>query len=194
MKQLMLLISMSLISAAAYSGPFGLEMGTSFDELSKKLELKPHGSEKQQYVYNASVVPNPHPDFNRYILSISPEQGLCSIVAVSNPVKADYNEVRSKILAIEEELSVKYGSPKRRDSFARSSRRYAMQDWPFGMPDNAQIIKSRWFDRNLDRFNLTSIQLNAELSSGDKSFMELIYHFKNSDKCKAPKVPQESVL
>ena len=201
MKRLMLLISLSLISLTAHSGPFGLEMGMSLDELGKKIELKPHGNEKQAFVYNAVSVPNPHPDFNRYILSVSPEHGLCSIAAVSNPIKINNgNGIDSKFSEIEKELSTKYGPPQSRDSLVRSSRSYTAQDWPFSMQDwisgvqnKEQAFKSRWFDKNLEKFNLTSIQLNAERLSGGRFLIELIYYAKNPDTCKMQPVPQESV-
>lgn len=198
----MLLISLSLTSLTAHSGPFGLDMGMSLDELSKKMELKPHGNEKQNYVFNATTVPNPHPDFNRYVLVISPEHGLCSIAAVSNPVKTDGGmEVRNRFSDIEEELSAKYGPPKRRESLVSTSRNYVaqdwflgMQDWLYGMQSNERVYRSRWFDKNLDSFNLKSIQLNAEPSSGNRAAsMELIYHFKNLDQCKASQI-KNSVL
>ena len=91
------------IPLTAMAGPFGLYEGMTLKDLKKITELQ----KINQYIYYTDKLPNGHPSFENYILSIHPEKGLCSISAISNHM--EINKAKNEFFKIRELLISKYG-------------------------------------------------------------------------------------
>ncbi|MDO8369135.1 MAG: hypothetical protein Q7S71_00170 [Candidatus Nitrotoga sp.] len=162
MKRSLLLCLLFLIPAACYAGPFGLEMGTPLSELSKIMTLKPD----VPYIYSTPLVPKLHPDFDTYQLVVTPNQGLCKVLAYSRLIKTSAygSELVSKFNTLNENLTLKYGSPKRYDFVKQGSIWQEPRDWLMGLRKNERTIASIWSNekRELpDNINLIQIKAKA---------------------------------
>lgn len=173
------LISFSALSMA---GPFGLEMGSSLADLKKQITLKPENIG----LYTTQSVPIPHPDFQLYKLIISPNHGLCKIIAFSKNISTSIygTELVSKFSNIESALTTKYGNPKKFDNLQPGSIWNEPQDWMMGLLKRERTLSSLWTkeERTLPD-NLQAIEIKAIAASTEQAGLMLTYEFTNADKC-----------
>ena len=76
-----------------YAGPFGLEMGMSKEQMKKEFKMSFENGLKStgigRFLYQVKV-PKPHSDFEVYYIIVTPEHGLCKIVAVNSMTTNGY--------------------------------------------------------------------------------------------------------
>lgn len=182
MKRLLLSCLLFLIPAASYAGPFGLEMGMSHADISKIVNLEV----KASALYTASELPKKHPDFNRYILVITPPHGLCKIVAMGNTITTSVygTELLSKFDTLEQSLSAKYGTSTRYDYLKSGSIWSEPRDWLMSLRKNERMLASSWDNKTKELpDNLSYIEIGASVLGVQTGVIHLIYQFKNVDKC-----------
>ena len=123
-----------------------------------------------------STAPMPHPDFETYMVGISPSTGLAEVVALSKDIQTNvYGEgVQSKFEEVKTALDMKYGTPANAFDFLRSGSLWDKpEDWMMG------LVKE---DRTLDTFwkvGDVSIDLEAKALSQEKGYLRLAYQFSN---------------
>lgn len=183
MNRAAVLVVALLVSVGAMAGPFGLEMGTSIDELRKSMTLK----ESSTYTYEVeSGIPQKHPDFYGYKLVVTPEHGLCKIVALAGPIKSSVygTELRSSFQSIEEALSAKYGAPKKLDRLRTGSIWDEPKDWMIGLNKGERSLFSIWSLPGTPD-SLSDVVLEAKAVRVDQGGLILMYEFTNAKACLA---------
>ena len=101
MKRVVTSLILLLCSMILFAGPFGLEMGWTYDEIISSGAKKLFGDETL-----LSVIPvKPHSDFDSYLLLLDEEYGLYSIMALgekpfglSGMLVSDYNDIKSQLI------------------------------------------------------------------------------------------------
>jgi hypothetical protein len=183
MKYAILFIFLLPISTVTHGGPFGLEMGTSLAELSKKMILKP---EESMGMYTTSSVPNTHPDFDNYVLIITPSHGLCMVMAYSREIETSVFgiELIGKFTGIEEVISKKYGKPTRYDFLRDGSVWNESRDWTMGLLKKERVLRSVW-KANGEELpdSVTRVELSPLVFSTEAAELMIKYEFKNTYEC-----------
>lgn len=179
MKKLFYGVFLLVATFPAYSGPFGLEMGQKIDDLKKIMDLKQN--ENNSGWYHTSTVPLPYADFEEYVLSILPEEGLCNVAGMSGPIKTDDNGAQfiRKFSKLESLLIAKYGKP-----FVRLSVQ-PVKNWVEKMYSSGDKPLSLWSskDWSIPDSNLRSVKLQTDTISKDEVVINLVYFFDSTDKC-----------
>lgn len=164
MKRIAVLSLLLLCGITLFAGPFGLEMGWSYDEIISSGAKKEFGNETL-----LSVKPvNPHSDFDSYLLLIDEEYGLYTIMAhgsmpfsiLPSILVSTYNEIKDQLIQ-------GYGEPR------FSSDTALMNDDYFDMLDaienNGEHLTSTW---KTDELN---IDLSAFFNDDGTPIYMLIY-------------------
>lgn len=175
-----LLVSISATSAVA--GPFGLNMGMSYDALSKSMRLK----QVKPYFYSTSSLPKGHSDFDDYRLLITPRHGLCKVIAWSKSITTSiYGEgLRDKFENIEYAILQKYGQGKKYDFLRVGSIWNEQRDWMMGLLKSERTLAEYWTDEPSELpDNIHVIALKAHAAGTEAGLIELGYEFKNSNEC-----------
>ena len=101
MKRVVTSLILLLCSMILFAGPFGLEMGWTYDEIISSGAKKLFGDETL-----LSVIPvKPHSDLDSYLLLVDEEYGLYSIMAMgekpfglSGMLVMDYNDIKDQLI------------------------------------------------------------------------------------------------
>lgn len=193
MKYLLLCIAL-LTPVASYAGPFGLEMGMSIDDLKKKINLV----QKDENIYSASSVPNPHPDFTIYSFLATPSHGLCRIRAIGKAIETSAygTELINEFNKLESVLNKKYGASMRLDLLNKGSIWNEPRDWMIGMLKKERTLASYWSEEQKALpDNIGAIKLDSVAISNSNGFIVLDYDFTNIKACiKSQEAKGESAL
>ncbi len=175
-----LLVSISATSSIA--GPLGLDMGMPYDTLVKSMKLK----QIKPFLYGTPSLPKGHSDFDDYRLLITPQHGLCKVVALSKaiPTSVFGEELKDKFEKIESAISQKYGQGKRYDFLRSGSIWSEPRDWMMGLRKNERTLAEFWTgDTSQLPDNIHVIALKTHATSTEDGLIELGYEFKNSNDC-----------
>lgn len=182
MKIIALATALISFSALSIAGPFGLEMGSSLTDLKKQIPLKPENTG----LYTTQSVPTPHPDFQSYNLIISPNHGLCKIIALSKNISTSIygSELINKFSNIESALTNKYGTPQKFDHLRHGSLWKEPRDWMMGLLKRERTLSSFWSnDKQTLPDHLQAISIEARAASTELAGLILTYEFTNTDQC-----------
>ena len=189
--KIFLFFSTLLISVYASAGPFGLSKGMSLDEVKKK---GPFVITEVQYIYKSKTTAEGHPDIESYILTITPDHGLCKIIAISKTINTSQygEELRSKYDDIIFSLLKKYGEPNDKfDLLKDGSIWNESRDWMMSLIKEERVLFTYWSKTSgkLRSTNLSdsikSIAVEAGAYSNTKGYYKLIYDFDNIGNCVA---------
>lgn len=188
MKKILLGIFISFITFSAYSGPFGLEIGQKIEDLNKLMDLKQ--VKNNSGWYHTTTVPVPYSDFDEYVLSILPEDGLCNVAGMSGPIKTNDNgeQFVKKFSQLESLLNAKYGIP---------SLRHIYQAGTFGIEKihaGYQPVTFWDIQDNESISNITGVKLQVDSVSKDELVINLVYFFGDKKKCKPWNTISKSLL
>ncbi|WP_157353556.1 hypothetical protein [Aromatoleum toluclasticum] len=175
-----LLVNISATGAIA--GPLGLDMGMSYDILSKNIKLK----QVKPFLYSTPSLQKDHSDFDDYQLLITPKHGLCKVVAWSKAIPTSvYGEgLKDKFEKIETAISQKYGQGKKFDLLRSGSIWNEQRDWMMGLRKNERTLAEFWTDDSSELpDNIHIIALKAHAAGTETGLIELGYEFKNSSEC-----------
>lgn len=189
MKRLLFLVLMAPVMVAA--GPLGFEMGQSADEISKKVDIK----EVKRYVYASTTTPNPNDNFDSYALVITPEHGLCKIMAKGREFQSSSfgDEVISRIGSLSAALEKKYGAPKKFDYVKVGSMWDERKYWMMGLLKGDRTLAHFWgADGESLADNIRGISLTAKATSINSASITLSYDFNNAKECLAKLKEEEN--
>ena len=167
-----------LSSLPALSKPFGLGRSTPFAALSidetwkdGRLLLK--------------SVPNPHPDFDRYVVLATANDGVCAVQAFSGIAYNDPYARRAKELfdRVRQQLESTYGSAAPNATINRRFNLDTTRRWPTTIRHGERLHQVVWTGQFQD--NVRSVTLSVEAHDMVSDFVELAYQFDNVDNCKA---------
>lgn len=170
-----------LLSNAAFSNPFGLEMGMKLEQIEGKTTKIKTG------FYQLTSVPKPHSAFETYHVQIAPKSGLCFISAKSRGVKTKPDGIRLKsaFYNMQNKYEKKYGKSEVEDALNPGSTWSKQNDWMIGLFDLQRDLYARW---NKDtgaklKNNINEIWIVAVTTGKTDGFLYVSYSFSNRDEC-----------
>lgn len=187
MKKFILSIIFATISMFATAGPYGLEMGLTKDQIIRSgVELRPIDESKGWY--RATNIPLALGDFAFYTLVISPDLGLCSILAQTREIKTNSHgdEIKKAYSDIEIMLSRSYGDSRKIDALKNTSITYSPEDWSRSMAAKARIYATFWSAKEGSQLkdSIISVVLSANLLDPNTGDISVLYVFENYNKCR----------
>lgn len=179
-------LSLALLIAApgaVLAGPFGLDMGQSYEQLARQMPLQ-KGSFPG--AYRTPSVPKAHPDFGTYQLVIMPGPGLCKIMAAGKPIATSSygREVMEQFGKLEAALADKYGAAERQDVLLDGSIWKEPRDWTMAMLKKERALAAYW-GMNGEPLpdNLATISIETTMINQAQAYLMLTYEFKNAKVC-----------
>jgi len=170
------------IAGASYaSGPFGLDMGMTIEQISSNaVEVTPGK-------YRLPTVPKPHSAFEYYLVQVCQNTGLAWIKAVGNDIRtSSYGiELRSAYDDMEEKLTKVYGAGKRTDALLPGSIWDELDDWMMSLVQKERYLMTIWdVDSGATlKNNIAMLGLVASATSSGEGYISLEYYFANNDEC-----------
>ncbi|NKB49268.1 MAG: hypothetical protein GKS02_07875 [Alphaproteobacteria bacterium] len=165
---------------AASAGPFGIEQGMKKEQLNNLKETK------QTFQFSISP-PRPHSRFNKYVVRIHPQTGVCVLIAggVTIPTSVYGNELKKEFESIREQLSSIYGRAETIDYLESGSIWDEPQDWTTGLLKKERGLQAAWdgeSNANL-KDGIVEILLTAVASRTETGWLQLQYRFANNKQC-----------
>lgn len=174
------------LSLGAIAGPLGLTKGMTLEQLQKKGALV-EGT--QTFTYTAKNLASGHPDFESYMFVVTPEHGLCKVVALGKTINTNVfgADVKSEYESLLNAITAKYGAPSSTfDTLLAGSIWRDPNDWMMGLFKKERNLTSYWTLSTIKNLpdSLQSIMISASGLSPNKGYIHLGYEFDNFDKCK----------
>lgn len=165
-------------SSAALSGPFGLEMGDTIDNLDAVDSKNPKTA--------LNSVPNPHPLFQHYSIWHSRNIGVCRIVGISKLYENDRygSKVQSDFDRIKSAMASKYGDGEK-IAFLRSGAIWRdLDEFVMSLHQNERTYAHVWEPaKSSDGEEYGIIQLYIEGMSSNAAVMVLEYRSNEFEEC-----------
>ena len=169
-----------LLASFVYAGPFGLEMGMTFDQVKEACgDRTPQLLKDDCY----QVIPNKvHPSFETYVVRIDKDDGLYFIKAIGFDITSfSYGiEVKSQFNEVENSLNKKYGDGELIDELLPGSIWNDADDWMSALFHDERYLICSWKKTQCPKLpeNMSMIAL-AEASSSTVGYIVLEYYFTN---------------
>ncbi len=157
------------------AGPFGFEPGVTKDQIIALLG-KSTIKMSQGDSYILSTAPKPHPDFEEYLLVISPSKGLLKVAAYSKDIETSTygDRLKQTFEEIHAALTAKYGRSRKLDFLREGSIWNEEQDWMMGLLKEERVLSAYW---TVGKDNVQVIALSARASSRSTGTIRLAYEF-----------------
>ena len=185
MKKLFLLIPLLLgLITPSFADQFGLEMGESIKSIRRKGVFLQKMELPEQYY--SKTLPEGNPDFEGYILEITPKSGLCKIVGLKKPFPSNSSgtQIISMFNIFEKELSKKYGKSKIYNAILPDSKYASPQDFIKSLEVQDRVLSAYWVKENNQLNNdMDNIMLRAIAPSEDMASLVFAYSFNNWNDC-----------
>jgi hypothetical protein len=167
-----------------FAGPFGLEMGQSFEEL-QQLGANPiaiTGSKGYFYV----TPPSTHSEFEKYLVHIDNDEGVFWIKAIGKDIddsgygfntKSDFDDIRSM-------LDNAYGKSEIIDILLPDSLWDDPKYWMMGIKQSDRMYSAHWdfSDNPLKSGDIKEIYLSVQVLSSSKGYLVLEYYGTDFDR------------
>ena len=173
-------------SGANPSGPFGLAMGMSRDEIETAIGISLEPSPSLPFYFTTPLVPRPLDDVDHYTLTVAPEAGLCHIMVVGEDVSTsgDGFALRAKYDRLRDRVAGVYGEYDEIDSVRIWDE---PSDWMRAVAHAERELSATWGAAagSTMRNNVREVRLNAQASMvlGPVGYLLLTYDFYNSFDC-----------
>jgi hypothetical protein len=178
------LTAKSSSTVSGETGPFGLRMGMTTDEiLDTGAKLQPIDIA----VYDLENPAIPSEIFGSYAVSTTPKNGLCKIIAYTKIFYADGygTEIKNKYAEIKQILDKKYGNSKNVEILDPKSTRKEKNEWMRALSEGEITMSSTWSEKSGSKLksNLESITLMPSPQSSISGYIGVYYDFSNIDAC-----------
>lgn len=177
------LLGVSMTSMA--DTPFGLKLGMTLSEV-EKVSGKSDKLNNNSYSFNS--VPVPYDGFQRYVMVITPQNGLCEIIGFGKYIPSgSFGEaIKSEFSAIREPLVAKYGKPKNNFDFIRANSIWKnSSDWMVALHREDRVLTTTWEPK--EKVGIKKIMLSAKARGRNEGYITLSYELSNSDQCRLEK-------
>jgi hypothetical protein len=185
MKNSIFALISSCLAGVALAGPLGLEMGTTLGDLKKITKLE----KSDTFKYNTKSLPSGHSGFSDYDLLVTPEHGLCEIVAWTPNIRTSAygDDLIALFRRFESSLQAKYGAGKAYDFLRAGSIWTAPRDWMMGLLKNERSLAMTWPKNAADKLpdNLQTISLKASGLGRETGVVTIWYKFDNFNDCES---------
>ncbi len=177
-------VAFTTVATPSLSGPFGLERGMTLSQVGPGAKKLPQGK------YWLSSVPKPHSAFERYVVQIAPQSGLCWIKAIGKNVSASaYGyELESTFAELKQKLAAIYGKPtSEHDRLYPGSIWDEPRHWMMSLKQKERVLSAFW-DRKLGAdvpTDMKGIYISASALSDEIGYVSVEYSFTNEDACEA---------
>ena len=175
------------------TGPFGLPMGASSDELERIIgsELVSIDMTPKKYFFALQRVPKPHSRFSTYSAQVLPRSGLCEIRAYTDVITTSRHgtHLKDQWYSVARAVSGNYGEYMRTDydRLLEGSMWNEPEDWMMGLVKKERHLHAVWVlaDGTEIRNDVEKIVLVAYASASqtDEGRLMLQYSFLNIDDC-----------
>ena len=182
MKKTIVTVLVLALNSVSTAGPLGLEMGMTLSEIQSKIKLK----SISPYTFSAATLPDGHPDFDDYRLTITPQHGLCKLTAWTPDIRTSVygTDVLSEFDNYFKVLSTKYGIAKRFDFLRSGSIWNERKDWMMALLKKERTLSAFWIDDKITMpDNLSGINIEAYANSRESGMIAISYEFKNAESC-----------
>lgn len=166
----------------AQQGPFGFEKGMTQQQI---IQLVGSGAVDTKFSRNETLVlntaPKPNPAFEKYMLLISPTQGLVKLVAIGTTIETGDSgvELQSAFADIVMGISQKYGSPsKKYDVCSGNDTECSNSEfWMMSLKDKNRTLDALWLMKEPASNSVTGIAVDAQVASLHSGFMNVSFEF-----------------
>lgn len=171
---------LAMAPTLAAAGPFGLTQGTPVSRLLvvKKLD--------GDYRYEVRV-PTPLSEFDFYIATVTPGEGLCRVTAIGRTLENDSNgaSARAVYTSLKNALDEKYGNSKAFDFVHLGALFDKPSEFAMAIFRNERSLSAFWDNQERSRLpaDLSSIQLSVKALSSSKTYVNISYELGNFDAC-----------
>jgi hypothetical protein len=195
LKRFSILFIISLLFVASvFAAPFGIEMGMTLEQL-KQMGVNPVLLSDGSGRYYITPIKQ-HPDFERYIVNISPTYGVYRLLAVSKgiPTSSFGTDLKNKFYEIQKGLSSVYGESKTFDFLKVGSIWNQDRDWMMALKNEERYLDAFWDRESNSNLpdNLHGVWLRAQANSSSEGYFRLQYESINAKGADAERAAQTS--
>ncbi len=167
--------------------PFGFQMGMPAARLRG---LGAEQTRENPHFYELRRAPNPHPEFESYLLVVGPTQGLCKVIAVGRDIPSNVfgDAVRARFEQLKGSLQSKYGTPTDVFDYVRVGSLWEEpEDFMMSLVREDRRLVGYWEAESNPTVppNLVSIWLEAKALTLQEGYLTLNYEFANLRECQA---------
>jgi hypothetical protein len=172
-----------LLPFKANASAFGLEKGMPILLIEENENMRENPSTG---IFIVNTTPKPHPDFGRYILKLTPSQGLCKVTAVSKIYETKDNgyDLKFEMSKLDEKIVAKYGNHVAIDLINEGSTWKSQNLWTRSIIKGDREYSFNWrsgavsLPDNIDRIVLT-----VKIEDSNHGRLVLEYTFDNNAYC-----------
>lgn len=181
MKKLFVIIFLVLLSVSVFAGPFGLEMGMTYEQIKDACGGRlPTKIDDGKYI----IIPSkPHPYFIVYVAWIDDTDGLTYIKAIGEDISTNGSGIslKSRFDSLEESLSKTYGKNIKIDFLIPDSIWKDYLDWMSALSKNERYLMCEWSADHGSTLpsDISVIYMAAVASSSSIGYVALEYEFAN---------------
>jgi hypothetical protein len=184
------------VSSVAFAGPFGLEMGMSFDEVKNITGNNLILVRDDLYIVDP---PNKNDTFGAYYVQISKGYGIVKIQAFSKKITTNGHGTGIKTIfnALLSSIERTYGKYKKVDILMSGSIWDKPEDFMMGLLRDERYLMARWGDEHGSTLpsDIELIDLGTMVMSSDEGYVILEYSSPNQKNVETEKkVVQDSVF
>lgn len=197
MKKGLLLVAFVLLACSAvFAGPFGIEMGWSYDQLVASGVQIVGDPRVNNNVTTYEVAPvKTHPSFDYYLVRIDEKEGVYSIEAYGSIPTSEYGtQAKEAYENMKKQLGKSYGKPDEVEYLKSKSLWDEPRYWMMGLVKQDRTCASFWtFKNRKDQLSIIALELTAKYT--DTGRLELAYQSdKTEEILERVKASQASVL
>lgn len=170
----------SVVSGAG-TGPFGIDLAKSPDELGA--ELLEGG--KAEGIFHLKSVPRPSSEFTSYFLVAPDSKTICEVRAASKELDGDSLgvQVRSQVDELAQALSIKYGQSKKYDVCGGGDVSCQGQFWSMSVMNGERVYGYEWANPVSDA-KIRNIAITVSTTQFADPWYRLDYKTNDAGRCK----------
>jgi hypothetical protein len=175
--------SPSLAQTQIQPKPFGFEMGMTREQIIK-LVGQNAVQKDQDDALALTTAPTPHPDFDAYIVYISPAHGVLKVVATSTTISVndEGDQLTTEFNRVLASLISKYGPPSRKFDYVNGDdTNKESQFWMMTLLQGERTLEASWNYTQDEPVGggstLTGISLQAKALGLNKGYVVVAYEF-----------------
>ncbi len=165
----------------AASGPFGINIKGSFDQVSNWTKLEKEG------FFSSNSPPNPHPDFESVVVEAYPNAGVCMVRGVGRNNEGDGagSAVQNQIEQLAKALETKYGQYESVDLCSGGDISCQSEFWMMNLGNGEVVWGKKWESRSgaMKRAGVKSIYLVAQAADINTSYPIIEFEADQTEAC-----------
>lgn len=169
-------------------GPFGLIKGLTISDIEAMTGKPLSVADESQNTYRSESAPKNNPEFERYVLMISPTVGLCQVRAIGKDLTSNSfgHQIKTAFEGLQTSLKAIYGVPESIDQLLYGSIWKDSDDWMMSLYKKERYLTSEWSSSQTRPLpnDIESLALEARATGSSSAFLYLQYDFNNLSTCR----------